>query len=70
MPHRATLPQLIRTLRQPGKVSDFIMFGRILSYQLVAFYQGKSNLVSGIHGITNFIFNKGIFDYIGERESS
>jgi|HubBroStandDraft_6_1064221.scaffolds.fasta_scaffold03702_5 hypothetical protein len=34
------------------------MFGRILSYQLVAFYQGKSNLVSGRHGITNFIFNK------------
>ena len=70
------LPQQLNHFHQHGKVASFMCVLPNLSYHVVSLEPG-SNLVSGVHPITNgsvringgyFIFKKEIFNYIEDKE--
>jgi glucose-1-phosphate cytidylyltransferase len=71
------LPEQLEHFHRHGKIASFLCVRPNLSYHIVSLQEGDASLVSGIHAINNgtvringgfFIFNRGIFDYIGERE--
>jgi glucose-1-phosphate cytidylyltransferase len=71
------LPQQLEHFRQQGKIASFLCVRPSLSYHLVSWEQGGSNLVSDIHAINNgtvringgfFIFRRSIFDYLGDGD--
>jgi glucose-1-phosphate cytidylyltransferase len=71
------LPDQVDHFHRQGKIASFLCVRPNLSYHLVSLEAGSDGLVSGIHPINNgslringgyFIFKKGIFDYIGEKE--
>jgi glucose-1-phosphate cytidylyltransferase len=71
------LPLQLEHFCQQGKVASFLCVRPNLSYHVVSLHEGNGGLVSGIQAISNgsvringgfFVFNKRIFEYIGERE--
>ncbi len=71
------LPAQLEHFHQQDKIASFLCVRPNLSYHLVSLGDGESNLVSGIHAISNgsvringgfFVFKKRIFDYIREKE--
>lgn len=70
------LPRQIEHFRQQDRIASFLCVLPNLTYHVVSLEPGSS-IVSGVHAINNgsvringgyFIFKKGIFNYIGERE--
>jgi glucose-1-phosphate cytidylyltransferase len=71
------LPKQLEHFHEHGRIASFLCVRPNLSYHMVSLEEGNGSLVSGIHAINNgsvringgyFIFNKKIFDYIGEKE--
>jgi len=71
------LTQQLEHFREHKKIASFLCVRPNLSYHLVSLEESMASLVSGIHAINNgsvringgyFIFNRRIFDYIGQRE--
>jgi len=71
------LPVQLEHFRRHNKTASFLCVRPNLSYHMVSLHEGPTNLVAGVHPITNgsvringgfFIFKKKIFDYIREKE--